>query len=90
MNQIERKLDQIKRELLDLDKLAKEGADYLESITPIDTGNARRNTYASGPNIVADYEYAGRLNDNHSKQTNGKGLVQPTIDFLTEKINKLG
>ena len=90
MNQIPRKLDQIKRELLDLDKLAKEAADYLESITPIDKGNARRSTYASGHNIVADYEYAGRLDDNHSPQTKGKGLIQPTIDFLIEKINKLG
>jgi hypothetical protein len=89
MNQIPQKIRQIKQDL-DVNRLAKKGADYLESITPIDKGNARRNTYATGPNIIADYEYAGRLDDNHSKQTKGKGLIDPTLNFLTEIVTKLG
>ena len=73
---------------LDEKKFADEGARFLKSITPIDKGNARRNTYANGNTIYAEYPYAKRLDENWSKQTNGKGLVQPTLDHLQDLVNK--
>lgn len=88
MNQIPAKIIEIKNKL-DPDRLAREGAKFLESITPIDTGNARRSTNSRGSDIHANYVYAGRLDDNHSKQTQGKGLINPTLDFLTETVTKL-
>jgi hypothetical protein len=89
MNQIPNKIDEIKRQL-DTKALAKEGARYLKSITPIDKGGARTNTYAAGDEIVADYPYAGRLDDNYSKQTKGQGLIQPTIEYLEQLVTKIG
>jgi hypothetical protein len=89
MNQIPAKIMQIKKEL-DAELLARRGAKFLKSITPIDTGDARRNTYSQSNDIVAEYPYAGRLDDNHSKQTKGKGLIDPTLNFLTEIVTKLG
>lgn len=74
--------------MLDENKLADEGAKFMKSITPIDKGNARRKTYANGNSIHADYPYAQRLDENWSKQTNGKGLIQPTIEHLQDLINK--
>jgi hypothetical protein len=48
--------------------------------TPIRSGNARRKTKKGVNQVVADYPYAQRLQDNASPQTLGKGIAQPTID----------
>lgn len=87
MTPIVSKLREIKI-LLDEQKLATEGARYMESITPIQSGNAKRNTNANGNLIEASYPYAKRLDENWSKQTKGKGLIKPTIDHLEELIRK--
>lgn len=64
----------------------------MKSHTPIRTGNARRSTRKQGNNeIVADYPYAQKLEDNYSPQTHGKGIIQPTIDDVRDYVyNKTG
>jgi hypothetical protein len=54
--------------------------------TPIRSGNARRSTRLQGTTIEADYPYAQRLEDNYSKQTKGKGIVEPTIEDVRQHI----
>lgn len=73
--------------MLNSEKLAEEGAKFMKKITPIDTGNARRNTYHEGDTIHANYPYAKRLDEGWSKQ-NKKGLIDPTIKHLQDLINK--
>lgn len=72
---------------LDTNKLADEGARYMKDITPIDKGNARRNTFSRGDTIYAQYPYAKRLDEGWSKQ-NTTGLIEPTIKHLEDLINK--
>lgn len=86
MNNITAKLKEIEM-LLDTEKLAKVGADYMRSITPIHSGNARKKTYHSGNTIVANYPYAGRLDEGHSDQYLGE-LVKPTEDYLQNYIKQ--
>jgi hypothetical protein len=53
--------------------------------TPIDTGNARRNTKLSGDSILAQYPYAKRLNEGYSKQA-PDGMSKPTDDYIKKYI----
>lgn len=79
-----RKLKEIEIILSDVD-IAKEGADYMRSITPIRSGNARNNTYSDGNIIRAEYPYAKRLDEGWSKQ-NQIGLIEPTLQHLEKYI----
>ena len=83
-NAMVRKLKEIQITLND-DDLAKEGADYMRSITPIRSGNARRNTFSDGNMIKAEYPYAKRLDEGWSKQ-NQIGLIEPTLQYLEKYI----
>ena len=65
-----------------------ESGKYFRSITPIDKGNARRRTSTVGKRIKADYGYAGKLDDGHSRQA-PNGMSDPTIDYLELEIEKL-
>jgi hypothetical protein len=71
--------------------------------TPIDGGNARRNTKRRGKTIIGDYGYAGVLDDglfpNPPKAGTGKtrggystqalkGMAQPTIQKLQDLLDK--
>jgi hypothetical protein len=86
MTPMVRKLDKIQI-LLNETALATEGAKFMKGITPIKSGNARRNTYADNNTIRAEYPYAQRLDEGWSKQ-NQIGLINPTIDHLNDLINK--
>lgn len=86
MTPLVKKLKQIEI-ILDSNALALEGANFMKSITPIRSGNARRNTSSQGDTIKASYPYAQRLDEGWSKQ-NQIGLIQPTIDHLQDLINK--
>lgn len=86
MTPIVKKLREISS-ILDEQKIAKEGVKFMRSITPIKSGNARRNTEANGNSIEASYPYAKRLDEGWSKQ-NQIGLIEPTIDHLEELIRK--
>jgi hypothetical protein len=87
MNPIVKKLKEIEV-ILNEDKLAQLGADYMRSITPIRSRNARNKTDARGSTIYASYPYAKRLDEGWSKQ-NQIGLIDPTIAYL-EKYIKTG
>lgn len=75
-------------DLEDLGKeLLREGFKYFRSITPIDGGNARRKTRLSRNRIVADYPYAGVLDEGYSNQA-PNGMSQPTIDFWENQVDE--
>ena len=84
MNPIVKKLKEIQVTLNDND-LADVGAKYMRTITPIRSGNARRNTFADGNMIKAEYPYAKRLDEGWSKQ-NQIGLIEPTLAYLEKYI----
>lgn len=67
-----------------LDKLPKQAYEKFKSVTPIDTGNARRRTRLQGSKIKANYQYAVPLDDGHSKQA-PRGMWEPTREHI-EKL----
>jgi len=82
-------IDKLFDEMSDISKEAMtESGKYFRSITPIDKGNARRRTSTVGKKIKADYGYAGKLDDGHSRQA-PNGMSDPTIDYLELEIEKL-
>jgi hypothetical protein len=87
MNPISKRLAEI-QDYLAPTNVARVGTAYLRSITPIRSGFARRNTIQTGADIHADYEYAGALDQNHSPQTKGQGLIEPTMRHLEDYVNK--
>lgn len=87
MNPASKRLAELDQ-FLDPVKIAAEGTRFLRSITPIRSGNARRNTIQVGSDIHAAYPYAVPLDQNHSKQTRGQGLIEPTLAHLEEYINQ--
>ena len=71
-----------------LAKLPQEAFNYFKASTPIDKGNARRNTKLNGSTIEANYAYAERLDDGHSKQA-PKGMVEPTERFIKKRVKEI-
>lgn len=58
----------------------------MKKATPIRSGNARRKTYRKNDTtILADYAYAGRLDEGWSSQAPG-GFTDPTIDYIEKSI----
>lgn len=58
--------------------------------TPFRSGNARRNTKKEQNAILADYVYAGRLEEGYSKQA-PDGMTEPTIEDIRQYVErKLG
>lgn len=75
-------------------KVTKPAADYMRSITPIRTGNARAHTGAvSDTEIVADYPYAEKLDQGYSSQA-PDGMSKKTIQYIerlvTQELKKQG
>jgi hypothetical protein len=58
------------------------------SVTPKDTGNARRQTRLSGNTIEANYSYAGALDKGWSKQA-PQGMTKPTERFIKNRLDKI-
>lgn len=84
-DEINRRLKEIASEL-DQRTLLDEGYKFFKSVTPVDSGNARRNTSKQGTDSIhADYAYAGRLNRGWSNQAR-KGMASPTIEHLQKYI----
>jgi hypothetical protein len=86
------KVDSVKVEKLLSDardehkKIMLETLTFFRKVTPIDKGNARRNTrlITNVPNkttILADYPYAGRLNEGYSIQA-PEGMTRPAITYI--------
>lgn len=60
-------------------------SEFIKS-TPVRSGNARRNTkLKNDTTILANYAYAGRLDEGWSKQAPG-GMTDPTIDFIEREV----
>ena len=95
VNAIVQKLNQIKI-ILDQNKLANIGADYMRNITPIRSGYAKDHTRAEGNNIHADYQYADVLDQGRYMSNRGmrgsdqapNGLTKPTIEFLDNYVKQ--
>lgn len=71
----------------DLDRLAAEAYAYWVSITPKNTGNARRRTRLRGDTIEANYPYAVPLDEGRSKQA-PDGMVKPTEKYIQRQADK--
>ena len=66
--------------------LLDEALDLVKEYTPKDSGYAQRNVKRKGNSIVADYPYAGRLDDGYSRQA-PNGFTEPTIEQLHKETN---
>lgn len=69
-------------------KLAEEAYKYFRDITPIKSGNARRNTTLHNDSIHAQYPYAQRLDKGYSKQA-PDGMTLPTDEFIRKYLQKV-
>jgi hypothetical protein len=79
----------LKNQIKKVEQLPQKAADYYKSITPIDTGNARKNTKLEGDKTIhADYAYAQRLDQGWSKQA-PKGMTKPTEQWLKGQFKKI-
>jgi hypothetical protein len=79
----------IQRQVAALAALPGAGVREFQALTPIDTGNARNRTRLQSKEIVADYPYAQRLDDNWSKQTKGQGIVAPFVKWWTAQLRRI-
>ena len=68
-------------------QLPKEAYKYWKSITPIDTGNARRRTRLQGSKIKANYNYAVPLDNGWSRQA-PDGMSKPTEAYIKKQLRK--
>ena len=71
-----------------LEQLYKESHQEFVKLTPVDQGNARRRTKLQGNTIVADYAYAGRLDEGSSKQA-PKGMTEPFAKWYDKQVAKI-
>ena len=79
----------IQRQVAALAALPAQGVREFQALTPIDTGNARSQTQLRSREIVADYPYAQRLDDNWSKQTRGQGIVAPFTKWWIAQLKRI-
>ena len=87
---IDDKIQQMtKRIKRDLARYPKEAEAEYKSLTPIRSGNARRNTNLRGTDkIVANYPYAERLDDGYSKQA-PRGMTIPFERWVRAKVKQI-
>jgi len=71
-----------------LEQLYKDSHQEFVKLTPIDQGNARRRTKLQGNTIVADYPYAGKLDEGSSKQA-PKGMSEPFAKWYDKQVAKI-
>tara|TARA_R110000822_G_scaffold53233_8_gene137341 strand:+ start:3234 stop:3518 length:285 start_codon:yes stop_codon:yes gene_type:complete len=68
------------------DDVMREALPRMKKFTPVASGNARGRTNKQGATtILADYDYADRLDNGWSKQA-PKGFTDPTIAFIEQEI----
>lgn len=79
---------QLKKIQDELKKVPQEGLKEFKALTPIDSGNARKNTYLQKDTIKADYPYAQRLDQGWSKQAR-QGITKPWSKWLERKIKQI-
>lgn len=79
---------EIKKIKQELAKVPRQGLAEYQALTPIRTGNARRNTYLANDIIRADYPYAQRLDEGYSKQA-PRGMTQPWELWLKKRLKQI-
>lgn len=72
----------------ELEQLRKDSLKEFVNLTPIDQGNARRKTALQGNTIIANYPYAQRLDEGHSKQA-PKGMTEPFQKWYDREIRRI-
>jgi hypothetical protein len=86
--EINRRLEELSKQI-EQKALLDEGYKFFKDVTPIDQGNAKRNTRKQGKDSIhADYAYAGRLNRGWSNQARD-GMAKPTIEHLQKYIKSI-
>jgi hypothetical protein len=79
----------IKRQRKELDNLPQEAYTQFKAHTPIRSGNARRNTrLVKDDTILADYQYAQRLEDGYSRQA-PDGMIKPVEAFVKKRLDNI-
>ena len=66
----------------------KDAEQQLVSLTPIDSGNARRNTQLAGQTIQLNYPYAQKLDEGYSKQA-PSGMTRPFEKWVRNRAKQI-
>lgn len=90
-------LQNIKQVQTQLNQLPQEAYQFFRNITPVDTGNARRNTTYNNRTITANYNYAQVLDKGRHMTNSGmrgsnqapKGMSKPTQDYIRRRIREI-
>ena len=80
-----------------LKNLPREAYQEFKKITPVDTGNARRNTTRQSNQINANYNYATVLDKGRHMTTSGmrgskqapRGMTKPTLEYVQRRIKQI-
>ena len=73
----------------ELKRYPQDAEDKFVSLTPIRSGNARRNTYLrNNDTISANYPYAQRLDEGHSRQA-PDGMTKPFERWVQQKVKQI-
>jgi hypothetical protein len=78
----------IKRIKQELAKVPRDAELQFVALTPIRSGNARRNTNLVGNQIQANYPYAQRLDEGWSKQA-PRGITRPWEAWFRKRIKQI-
>jgi hypothetical protein len=94
VNTIASSINRIQRKL---DRVPKEAFDEFKKVTPVKTGNAKRNTRLKGKTIEADYQYAQVLDKGRHMTNRGmrgstqapQGMTKPTEQFIQKRVDQI-
>lgn len=79
----------LKGMMRELKKYPKDAEAEFVKLTPIKTGNARQNTrLKNNDTIVANYAYAQRLDEGHSRQA-PDGMTKPFDVWVKKKVKQI-
>lgn len=76
------------KKVREFERLPKEAHKEFVALTPIDQGNARRNTRLQGNTITANYPYAQRLDQGWSKQA-PNGMLEPFMKWYEKRLKQI-
>lgn len=82
---IQARLDQVQRKV---NRIKDHAHEEFQKITPIRTGNARRNTNRISDGVEANYNYANALNEGRSSQA-PEGMTKPTVDAIQSFVRRI-
>jgi hypothetical protein len=86
---LEPKRQALKNQIKKVEALPAKAVEYFKAMTPIDTGRARRSTKLQGDKTIhADYPYAQKLDEGHSKQA-PQGMTKPTEAWVRKEFKKI-